>query len=366
MNPNEYMNDGGSVPMTPLPAPGEALQVYPAGGSASGDGGSMGGNGNGSFGNGGNGGFGSDGSGNGSFGNGNDNGESGGLPVIPLPNPGEGGPVYPGEGEPAYPDMGGNGNPPYPGGSQAGHRPGVPGPGMSPAPGAFPGRPAGSHGVFYPTGGNIHGAMITVLPRPVTPCFYCNSNSYGTIRFLNAAIGYDPFVVSVNNRTAVDMLSYAEVSEYGRVSSGYQTITIAGANGYIYVSKQIRITVGATMTVAIVNTAGGLNITEISDVVCRTPFGGSCLRVCNLSYNAGPLSLSAYSGSPSFQNVNFMEVTDYVRVVPARYEIFVSNANEALVSTEITARSGSQYTVYLFNWTESPTAIRTLIIEDRK
>jgi len=210
------------------------------------------------------------------------------------------------------------------------------------------------------------GTIITVLPRPVTPCFYCNSSSYGTIRFLNAAVGYNPFMVAVNNRTVVDTLEYAEISEYGRISSGYQTITISGRNGYIYISKQIRVTVGATMTIAIVNTAGGLDLVEVNDTQCYTPLGGACLRVGNLSYNAGPLTLSSYSGNIVFNNVSFREVTSYMRIIPARYEIYVSNANEALLSTEITARSGSQYTVYLFNWNESPTAIRTLIIEDRK
>ena len=212
----------------------------------------------------------------------------------------------------------------------------------------------------------FQGTIITVLPRPVTSCFYCNSNSFGTIRFLNAAIGYQPFVISVNNRTAVDTLSYAEVSDYGRVSTGYQTVSVSAANGYIYVSKQVRVTIGATLTIAIVNTAGGLDFVEISDAFCYTPLGGACIRVSNLSYNAGPLTLSTYSGNISFQNVKFMEVTNYIRVVPSRYDIYVSNVNEALLSTEITVRSGSQYTIYMFNWNESPTAIRTLIIEDRK
>ena len=231
----------------------------------------------------------------------------------------------------------------------------------------FPNPSPGGSPVF--SGNNssgFQGTIITVLPRPVTPCFYCNSNSYGTIRFLNAAVGYNPFVISVNNRTVVNTLEYAEVSDYGRVSSGYQTITVAGRNGYIYISKQIRVTVGATMTIAIVNTAGGLDLVEINDAVCYTPLGGSCIRTCNLSYNAGPLTLSTYSGNVVFRNVGFMEVTNYTRVVPAHYDIYVSNTNEVLLSTEITVRSGSQYTIYLFNWTESPTAIRTLIIEDRK
>ncbi len=348
MNSNEYMNDNCGTPVIPLPNPGEGGPVYP----------------------------------------GNDN--MAGTPVIPLPNPGEGGPVFPGNdnmaGTPVIPlPNPGEGGPVFPGNDNMAGTPVIPLPNPGEGGPVYPGNngSGGNNNIGMPViplpnpgeGGPVfsgnnssgfQGTIITVLPRPVTPCFYCNSNSYGTIRFLNAAIGYMPFVVSVNNRTAVDTLEYAEVSEYGRISSGYQTITVAGRNGYIYVSKQIRVNVGATMTVAIVNTAGGLTIVEINDAPCYTPMGGSCIRVSNLSYNAGPLTLSTYSGNVVFRNVNFMEVTNYVRVVPARYEIFVSNQNEALLSTEITARSNSQYTIYMFNWNESPTAIRTLIIEDRK
>ena len=332
MNSNEYMNDNGATPVIPLPNPGEGGPVYPGN----------------------------------DFGNGSD----GATPVIPLPNPGEGGPVYPGNNGSGGNDSAtpviplpnpGEGGPVYPGNNGSGGNINVGMP-VIPLPNPGEGGPvfSGNNSSGFP------GTIITVLPRPVTPCFYCNSNSYGTIRFLNAAIGYMPFVISVNNRTAVDTLEYAEVSEYGRISSGYQTITVSGRNGYIYISKQIRVNVGATMTVAIVNTAGGLNLVEINDAPCYTPMGGSCIRVSNLSHNAGPLTLSTYSGNVVFRNVNFMEVTNYVRVVPARYEIFVSNPNEVLLSTEITARSNSQYTIYMFNWNESPTAIRTLIIEDRR
>lgn len=294
----------------------------------------------------------------------NGNGNMSDVPVIPLPNPGEGGPVYSGNTNGMNDDAYGNGsNGSWMNGNDTSSTtPSAPVTPIIPLPNPGEGGPVYSGN----NASGLQGTIITVLPRPVTSCFYCNSASYGTIRFLNAAIGYNPFVISVNNRTAVDTLEYAEVSEYGRVSSGVQTITVAARNGYIYVSKQVRITVGATATIAIVNTAGGLDFVEINDAACFTPVGSSCVRACNLSYNAGQLTLSTYSGNIMFRNIGFMEVTNYVRVIPARYDIFVANTNEVLLSSEITVRSNAQYTIYMFNWTDSPTSIRTLIIEDRK
>lgn len=249
-------------------------------------------------------------------------------PVIPLPNPGEGGPVY-----------GGDENENIP---------------IKPLPNP------GEGGPVYP------GPIITVPVRPVIPCFFCNNNSNGSVRFLNAANGYNAFVISVSNKVVVDNLEYAEVSEYGQVAVGFQTITVSGKNGYIYISKQVRITVGSKMTIAIVNIAGGLDLTIINDVMCNTPLNGSCIRACNLSYNVGDLNFYLGNKILIFANVGFTEVTNYRRIMPGTYMFNISNGKEFLVSTELTTRMNSQYTLYCFNWSSEADAIRTLVVEDRK
>ena len=105
--------------------------------------------------------------------------DPGGTPVIPLPNPGEGGPVYPGPDYPDYPDF-----PVYP----------------SP-----PNRPAGR----------------------------------GRVRFLHAAYGYRPFRIAVSNRRLVNGLRYGGISGYSQVAAGYQTVTVSGTHGYIYLQKTV-------------------------------------------------------------------------------------------------------------------------------
>ena len=84
---------------------------------------------------------------------------AGGVPVIPLPNPGEGGPA----------------------------------------------------------GG---GTIITVTPKPTLPCYFCNSSSLGSLRILNTAANYNAFTIYINDIAVVKDLEYAEISEYGKVSSG--------------------------------------------------------------------------------------------------------------------------------------------------
>lgn len=97
------------------------------------------------------------------------------TPVIPLPNPGEGGPVYPG---PMFPGMGngGIGN----GGMGNG---GIGNGGMA------------NGGMGTPPNfslPNIIGTIISTYPRPNEPCMFCNANStrVGNVRFLNTAVEY--------------------------------------------------------------------------------------------------------------------------------------------------------------------------------
>ena len=134
--------------------------------------------------------------------------DPGGTPVIPLPNPGEGGPVYPGPDYPDYPDF-----PVYP----------------SP-----PNRPAGR----------------------------------GRVRFLHAAYGYRPFRIAVSNRRLVNGLRYGGISGYSQVAAGYQTVTVSGANGYIYLQKTMPFPAGSLSTIAVINTAGGMDLLQITDSCC--------------------------------------------------------------------------------------------------
>lgn len=300
---------------------------------------------------------------------------AGSIPAIPLPNPGEGGSIDPGFMIP-NPD-GGQIDPDF----------SVPSPDMGPidpdfsvpSPGVGPIDP--DFTVDYPVI-RPNGTIITVYPRPIVPCFFCGSGNnqnlfqYGNVRFLNTAVGYNPFVISVNGRMIVRTLEYAQVSQYGRILSGYQTITVSGANGYVFIQKQVRIVPRSTMTIAIVNTASGLDLVEINDVPCGAPRNLACFRVCNLSYNGGPMNVVMNNGYITFSNVRFGEVTAFNRIPSGYYDFYVEKAglrpqprlgsSQILLSSSIYAQPNTLYTLYIFNWDTSPEAIRTMVVEDRQ
>lgn len=302
------------------------------------------------------------------------------MPVIPLPNPGEGGPVNSGNGE----SMGGqNGTP---GGNQnrpmqpENNQPGRP---VTPLPNPGEGGPVFPGGGGGMQGGNnmgginvgglnipaIIGTIITSFPRPNAPCRFCvNQNqTFGNVRFLNAASNYNPFRVYVNDQLFVSSLNFSEVTSYEKVPNGYQIVTVMGDNQYIYVQKPIMVPRDGSVTVAICNTENGLDLFVVNDSSCTKSNYLACMRVCNLSFNSGPLSVVVGNNDMQFMNVNYQEVTNFRVIAPGNYLFYVVNNNRNIIlSSALDVKVDVSYTMYLFNWNiSSPDAITVLIVEER-
>lgn len=257
-----------------------------------------------------------------------------GLPTTLLPNPGEGGPV--------------NGGVPY-----------------------------------YPE------VVIPVRPQPSYPCYSCSSIGTATskVRFLNAAYGYQPFRVFINRQYVVNGLGYTSLTPYGRVANGYQSVTVTGQNGYIYIQKPMPIRANESSTIAIINTSGGLDLMQISDTPCEKPLLMSCLRCCNLALNTAPLDVILNDGRVIFSDVRYKEVTSFVRARRGTYGFYIANTDmqptpyirdievptsserivipQALVSSYVEVRANAMYTIYIFTRDNSLNAIQTLVVEDR-
>lgn len=308
-------SNSGATPVIPLPNPGEGGPVYP--------GNNTGGSGNGNTGNGSN----MGGNNNGNTGSGS---SSGAIPVIPLPNPGEGGPVYPGN------NTGGNN-----------------------------GNSNSQGGLNIPA---IIGTIITTFPRPGEPCKFCanSSQTTGKVRFLNAASNYNPFRVYINDQLFVQTLNFAEVTAYEKVPNGYQIVTIMGDNNYIYIQKPVMVPRAGAVTIAICNTQTGLDLFVISDTACSRSNYLSCLRVCNLSLDSGALSVVVGNNDVSFMNVSFQEITGYKILTPENYLFYVLNGRRRIILTSIlSVKRNASYTMYLINWNvTSPDTVTVIMVEE--
>lgn len=240
-------------------------------------------------------------------------GRAGAQPSIPLPGFEEGGPVYPGDdiaGTPTVPLPGfEEGGPVYPGDDAAG-TPTIPLPDFGEGGPVYPGNMP-----VYPGGGS------TVQPG--------GTSRLSTVRFLNAAYGYPALRISVQNSRFVNGLSYASVTGYGRIRSGYQTVTVAGTNGYVYLRRSLPFQANSRSTVAVVNTAGGLDLLQIPDRCCPPSNGWSSFRVVNLAYNSTPLDVLMSDGRVVYSDLRYKEVAAFRRIMPGRYRFFYADTGLA-------------------------------------
>lgn len=292
------------------------------------------------------------------------------TPSIPLPNPGEGGAVYPGMPEENMPEMGTTPVTPLPNPGEGGAV--FPGMGWSQT-GNNTGNMGENNMTILP---NIIGTIISTHPRPNEPCRFCNptNNRAGDVRFLNAATGYNPFVIFMNQNIFSNSLNFGEVTEYEKVSSGTQVVTIMGENGYIFVQKQVEITNNEYITIAIINTESGLDIQVIRDAGCDRGANMACVRAANLAYNSGSLTVTIGNQYISFPNLRYQDVTDFESTWPGLYVFNVSRnmtarfpgfGENVLLTADINLQRNRNYTIYLLNWKrDSNDAIKAMIVED--
>lgn len=299
------------------------------------------------------------------------------TPSIPLPNPGEGGAVYPGNRDEATQDNGatpviplpnpGEGGPVYPGNSNSGMS------GTGRPQGGNTGNMGGNNATILP---NIIGTIISTYPRPNEPCRFCSPTNprAGFARFLNAATGYNPFVVFLNENMFSSSLNFAEVTAYEQVGRGTQVVTIMGENGYIFVQKQVNFRDDEYITIAIINTESGLDIQVISDSGCDRGNNMACVRAANLAYNSGALTVTIGNQYLTFPNLRFQNVADFESAWPGLYVYTVSrNINarfpgmggNVLLTAALNLQRNRNYTMYLLNWKrDSGDTIKALIVED--
>lgn len=289
-----------------------------------------------------------------------------GNPSIPLPNPGEGGAAYPGMMNDTMQDN--SATPVVP----------LPNPGEGGA--AYPGmgRPQGGNmgnmgGIILP---NIIGTIISTYPRPNEPCRFCSPTNprAGFARFLNAASGYNPFVVFLNDNMFSKSLNFSEVTAYEQIGRGIQVVTIMGENGYIFVQKQVEFRDDEYVTIAIINTESGLDIQVISDNGCDRGNNMACVRAANLAYNSGSLTVTLGNQYLTFPNLRYQAVADFESAWPGLYVYTVSRnmtarfpgfGGNVLLTAAVNFQRNRNYTIYLLNWNrESNDTIKALIVED--
>ena len=207
-----------------------------------------------------------------------------------------------------------------------------------------------------------------LLPQVNNNCRFCNFNQWmpAGVRVLNAAVNYNPFSVTIGNTNMASSLDQGSITRYSQINQGYQTITLSGSNGYVYLQKSVYIGDGMT-TVAIINAASGLDVMAISDSACATNSFSACIRVANLAYYSGAVNVGM--GNLIFSSTSFREVTSFSRVTAGSYTIRVSRSQRPgniLLSVPANLSANRIYTLYVMNWNATADALQTFLVEDRR
>ena len=305
-------------------------------------------------------------------GNGND-------AVVPLPNPGEGGPVYPGNGNDAVIPLPnpGEGGPVYPGNGNDAVVP-IPNPGEGGP--VYPGNPPGN-------------CNNTWMPSfPVGPVCPPGSLQYfGQVRFLNASTNTFAVSITIDSTIYAANSSFGCITSYDWISDGFHTVTVRRANGMrnILLQQNFPFVSNQKVTMVLTDSAsGGLEMVRVVDTGCTNlPSGSACYRFANMSYSGSSYDLLLTGGETVFRNVSFQSVTSYKQAVAGSYQFNLANSNtyafirelpiivigavatgsgirQPLLSFSANLIAGRNYTSYVIGNTWSGNGIRVLTVED--
>ncbi|MBR5287336.1 MAG: DUF4397 domain-containing protein [Clostridia bacterium] len=122
--------------------------------------------------------------------------------------------------------------------------------------------PAQTPAVPLPNPGEGGPAFPGVQPLPQTPSFVLPN---AAVRFVSAARGYPALRVSIDGTRVATLLSAGEASCYSRIASGVRTVTVIGADGYIYLQRALNFRNGRAYIVVIAPRNGGLDLTQAED-----------------------------------------------------------------------------------------------------
>lgn len=200
--------------------------------------------------------------------------------------------------------------------------------------------------------GNGQWPPITVYPIPILPTPQGNQRRYCTIRFLNAAVGYERIQISLGGQRMVNGLGYGELTSYFIERSGFRDIRVTDEmNGERLLSADtFLLTENETYTAAFVNGVNGLSMFLMTDHSCADRYQRtSCVRAAHLSYNAQILDVSAQKGEVRFEDLTFKMVSTYKRVLSGNQEFVVTDAISgiALFSVRQQIEVNQAYTMYI-------------------
>lgn len=202
---------------------------------------------------------------------------------------------------------------------------------------------------------------------------------YAQVRFLHAVAGGAPVMISVGPTVFTSRLAYENITSYGRIASGYRTITVVSADNpsNVLLRKSVTFAAGSQITIALVNAESGIQLLTVSDTLCSNKsWNSSCIRFVNLSYGSGSLGVQLDTGLSVFEDINFLEITPFKQIGTGTYYFNVYQSSVGIqprdmsddmgmtgfTSFELQAGANEMYTIYLVGSTFASPSLQAVIV----
>lgn len=193
---------------------------------------------------------------------------------------------------------------------------------------------------------------VTIYPIPIYPGGVGNRRGYCTLRFLNAAVGYDAVQISIGNRLVTRYLSYGDASAYYTEFAGFKTVRVRdGINGRgVLAQERFLFHDGDVYTIAIVNGTEGVSMVLIPDIPCYGQMPNfACVRAVNLSYNSPALDVTNRTSRVVFEDLRFKTIAAYKQMMQGEQRFMVSETENKAEIFEMVEwlEPGKMYTLYI-------------------
>lgn len=227
----------------------------------------------------------------------------------------------------------------------------------------------------FPNLPSFPSGVIGPIIIPIGP----GSVGYAQVRFLHAVAGAGPLMISVGPMVFHSRLAYQNITSYGRIASGYRTVTVVSADNpsNVLLRKSVTFTAGSQITVALVNAASGIQLLVVSDELCSNKsWNSSCIRFVNLSYGSGSLSVQLDTGMSVFEDIDFMEISPFKQIGVGNYYFNVYQSSPGMqprnlsgdmeiagfTSFELQVGANEMYTIYLVGSTFTSPPLQAVIV----
>lgn len=170
------------------------------------------------------------------------------------------------------------------------------------------------------------------------------------VRVFHASPDAPTVDIYIDGKLAVPNLAYTDISNYSYLEEGIHTIDIhpAGDEENVILSKMVDVPDGRIFTISAINNLDNLELLLIEDDIDEIPSTKEAtVRVIHLSPNAPSVDILA-NGGVLFNDLEFKEATDYVKVPSGSYDIdlALTSTDDIVLSGNVNLKANRIYTIY--------------------